>query len=116
MKLRTFKTLDNDIYQATLYTQDWSEADRALMVKFGEPEIDLGGTFDSGETSFELPHKLERLMTQSPFNQSFDARDAADAQNRAAVWATEIATRISAAVTTMRAETDDYSTETVQTI
>ena len=112
MKIRTFKTLEDDIFRVTIYTQDWSEGDTALITKFGEPEIDLGGSF-TGPPLYTLPTNLVNIKSESPFNQSFDTSDFADAQDRADVWAAEIATRITTAVSTLRTDADDYTGESV---
>jgi hypothetical protein len=46
MKIRTFRFIDNGVYGARLYTEDWSQLDRSCIHKFGDPEVDLGGTFN----------------------------------------------------------------------
>jgi len=45
MKVRTFKDVDDNKYVVDINTEDWSEADKESMSDFGEPEIDLGGTY-----------------------------------------------------------------------
>jgi len=45
MKIRTFYEVINGKYYATLHTEDWSEQDQNLIDKFGEPEINVGGTY-----------------------------------------------------------------------
>ena len=117
MKLRQFKILNNDIYTVTLRTEDWSEADKVLMTKFGEPEIDLGGSFTV--PTFTLDANLVRILSESPFVESFDSRDdavAGDALAKANRWATDITTRITSAMGVLRAEADTFSGESVTTI
>lgn len=46
MKVRIFTSLKNGVYHARIQTEDWSENDRELMKKYGEPEINLGGNFN----------------------------------------------------------------------
>lgn len=119
MKIRTFYMLVNDVYSISAYTEDWSEGDRALMEKYGEPQIDLGGTFGTGPTEFELPNRLASILSNSPFTQSFDARDYSttpDAEERADIWAAAVADRLTASVTTLRTNSDGYSRETVETV
>jgi hypothetical protein len=55
-------------------------------------------------------------MSASPFTQSFDARDHADADERAVVWKDEVSQRIVAAVVTLRANDDDFSGEEVENV
>lgn len=118
MNLRTFKKLDDGVYQIKIETQDWSENDRLLMTRFSEPEIDLGGDFpginSGGE--FTLNTRLVKIMTESPFTQRFDSRDYDDADDRAESWKTEIQTRITDAILNLRALDDTFTGEEVQTI
>lgn len=46
MKIRTFRFIDNGVYSAKLYSEDWSQFDKSCVHKFGDPEVDLGGTFN----------------------------------------------------------------------
>lgn len=112
MKIRIFSTVDNDVYKVTMYTEDWSEGDLKLMQLFSEPEIDLGGSF-VGPPAYELPSRLVRIKTGSPFSQSFDARDYADADERAVVWDAAIQAKIIAAVAALRALSDTFTGEEV---
>ena len=112
MKIRIFSTVSDDVYRITMYTEDWSQGDLKLMQLFGEPEIDLGGAF-TGPPSFSLPNRLVRIATGSPFSQSFDARDFANADERAVVWDDAIQVKIQAAVTTLRALQDTFTGEEV---
>ena len=114
MKVRTFKVLNNDIYQVSMYTEEWSQLDLQLMVKFSEPEIDLGGSFTV--PTFTLANLLAKIKSDSPFNQSFDVNDYADAEDRADRWATEMVVRLTSAITALRANSDTYGGETVTTI
>ena len=116
MKLRQFTALNNDVFTVTLITEDWSQNDVQLMEKFGEPQIDLGGTF-TGTPSYTLPTNLKNIMTESPFVQGFDYRDfTTTTQARAALWATTMTTRIQAAVSTLRGNTDTFTGESVTTV
>ena len=112
MKIRTFKKLDNDVYRVSIYTQDWSEGDKQLMAKYGEPEIDLGGTFGDSDT-FTLDTNLQRVMSDSPFAAAFDFRDNILAQDHANTWASTMTIRITDAVTALREQDDGFSGETV---
>jgi len=115
MKIRKFYSLADDIYKVTMYTEDWSQGDKNLIAEFGEPQVDLGGDF-TGTPTFTLPNRLVNIMTGSPFSQSFDKRDYDDADDRANEWADEVSTRIVDAVALLRANTDAFSHEDVQTV
>lgn len=114
MKLRKYNTLSNDVFTVTLITEDWSQADTELMIKFGEPEIDLGGSFTS--PTFTLPSNLVKIKSESPFVQAFDYRDSTAAEARANKWAADITTRITSAVATLRGQTDTFTGESVTNI
>lgn len=43
MKIRKFFEIEDGVYIAILKTEDWSENDSNLILRFGEPEIDVGG-------------------------------------------------------------------------
>ena len=115
MTLRKFFSVSDGVYKVSLRTEDFSELDQQLMAKFGEPEIDLGGSF-TGPPAFDLSNDLRRVRSESPFTVKFDIADFADADDRAEVWATEMSTKIGTAMTTLRANTDDFSKEEVETI
>lgn len=117
MKARIFQQLENDVYQVTIVTEDWSELDKQLMVKYGEPEINLGGEFDGPYSmSFTLSDNFVRIMSESPFVGRFDSRDYADAEDRALTWKTTVMERLTSAVTTLRDLADTFSKEEVETI
>lgn len=83
MKIRIIKKLVDSVFNVRIQTEDWSEHDRMLMVKHGEPEINLGGTFraepdtcsEESQFDFILDDVYARVMTESPFTQKFDTRD-----------------------------------------
>jgi hypothetical protein len=108
--------LDNNVYRVSVRTEDWSERDMRLMEKYGEPEIDAGGVFYDGAITFEIDNDYKCVKSESPFAQGFDARDFDDAEDRAEIWATEIGSRITTAITTLRQNDDDYSREEVATV
>jgi hypothetical protein len=120
MKMRIFTQLEDGVYNVVIHTEDWSQRDIQLMEKYGEPEIDVGGTFDgdgsSGSETFELGSKLYGVKTASPFSQGFDSRDYDDAGARALVWETEIRQRITEAVLELRENEDDFTKEEVVTV
>ena len=118
MKIRTFKRLESNVYRVSVYTEDWSEADRLLMEKFAEPELNLGGQFGDGSSVdvFTLDDDYVRIMSESPFTASFDGRDSTQAEERADAWAAAIAVDIAAAVTALRAGSDGFTAETIQEV
>jgi len=117
MRVKTVKTIIGDVYNVSIETGEWSQGDVDLMTRFGEPSLDLGGTFTTASlVDFSLAAELRKLKNESPFTQGFDVDDNADAEERANAWATEIASRISTAVLALRANTDEFTGEAVVTI
>jgi hypothetical protein len=115
MKLRKYFSVTDGVYKVSLRTESFSEVDQQLMAKFGEPEIDVGGSF-TGPPAFELPADLRRIRSESPFTMKFDSDDYVDADERAETWSTEMSTKIADAMTTLRANTDDFTKEEVENI
>jgi hypothetical protein len=114
MKIRIFQEIVNGVLQVRLNTEDWSEGDLDAMRSFGEPSIDLGGSFSSGgSVSFERPHAIQRVKTDSPFVAKFDSRDYDDPAGMALAWKQEVSARIVKAVTDMRSIKNGFDNEEV---
>jgi len=114
MKIRTVKEIIGNIFTVQVSTEEWSENDNESMASYGEPEIDLGGDF-TGPPAFSLPSTFSRIKSGSPFIGKFDGDDEAEAEDFADVWATEIIARLKAEITTLRALSDEFTGETVET-
>ena len=113
MNIRTFKQIIGNVFQVSINTEDWSQLDNQLMASFGEPEIDLGGSF-TGPPAFDLPSNYTRIKSGSPFIGRFDGDDYNDAEQRADVWTAEVTTRLKTAIDDLRANTDDFTGESVE--
>lgn len=116
MIIRVFYSLDNNVYRVSIRTEDWSQHDVKLMEKYGEPEIDVGGSFYDGVLTFDIDNDYRKIKSESPFAQGFDARDYADAEDRAELWGTSIRARITSALVALRQLEDAYSREEVTTV
>lgn len=118
MKIRTFKQLDNNVYRVSVYTEDWSEGDRGLMERFGEPEINTGGLITDGSLELaELDDSLQRILSESPFSAAFDERDYPnEAAEIANAWGAVIADRLVSAVSTLRLQADGFTSESVEDV
>lgn len=113
MNIRTFKQIVGDVFQVSIHTEDWSEGDNDLMASYGEPEIDLGGSF-TGPPSYTLPSNYSRIKSGSPLIVRIDGADFVDAEDRADVWAVEVTARLKAAIDALRANLDDFTGESVE--
>lgn len=131
MKIRVIKKLYDGVFESRIHTEDWSELDRELMVKYGEPEINLGGEIpyvlrndeQSSDSSSDpgkyivLDDVYARIMTESPFVRKFDSRDfdggVDEAMAAAAAWAFEIEARILEKVRLLREKDTFFTTEEI---
>ena len=122
MKIRTFNSINNDIY-TVVFDQDRaaiSQSDKDLIKKYGEPEINVGGTFLAGTgNEYVLPDQFIRIVSDMPFTQNFDSTTGTFATatvTKVIQFVTDTLTKIEDAVTTLRANTDTFSGETVTNI
>lgn len=120
MKIRILKRLVNGTFNICIQTEDWSEQDRTLMVKYGEPEIDLGGEFtytdEDDEKIVTLDSNYVRIFSESPFTRKFDSRDYGStdsAKQISTAWSTAIEERIATAVMNLRAQDEFMTTEEI---
>lgn len=123
MKIRTFYSIENGVYKVSIFTEDWSERDIRLMQRFGEPEINIGGTLsipnpNSSEDDIQMviEDSYRRIRSGSPITKCFDSRDSIYARDFAELWADETRGAISAAYTTLHDHSDDFTREVVHTL
>ena len=123
MKKRVLRDMDNGVYRIILINEDWSEGDRDLMARFGEPEINVGGDVSyivSGETKTKtIGDEYVRLLRGFPYQRGFDARDYASVEEAVALgvaWKEMVLSRIDAAILALRAQAAPLPTEEVSEI
>jgi hypothetical protein len=121
-KLRVYQTIENDVYQLRFENDPkaLSLQDVELMEKFGEPEINIGGTFlPSTGNQFILPDKYIRVRSEFPFVREFDSRQAPFDTNtvtKVIGYRDEIKTRFTTAFTDLRANGDTFTGEQLYNI
>ncbi len=108
MILQIEKALTDNIYKVTLTPTNWSQQDLNLMDKYGEPEVETGGT-GTLNPQFEFPTQLRKVKSGFPFTRAIDGDGDSDAEAKMNNWATEMQTRISTVLTTLRGNTDNFS-------
>lgn len=129
MKIRIFKRVVDGVFDVRIQTEDWSQHDIDLMVKYGEPEINLGGEIayvpvnvegssssSGGTETVLLDDNYARIMTESPFTYKFDSRDydgVDNARQIASAWASEIEARIVDKVRMLRDKDTFFNTEEI---
>lgn len=114
MKIRTNQTLTDRKYTVVVGVEDFSELEEELMVNYGEPELNIGGTV--GAVTYT--DDLKRLKSDSPFRFIADGRDYpldSDAQTAAEDWQVEMASRIKALMDALRALVDTFTGEELET-
>lgn len=123
--LRIKRSIENDVWKITfsLDLGALAESDKELMRKFGEPTINVGGTFvDPSSPSlfnFILPDKYILIRTEMPYTQAFDSKSApfnTSTQAKALVYENAFISRYQDAFTALRTLTDTFSGEKVVTL
>jgi hypothetical protein len=128
--LKIKRTIDNDVWKINfaLDTTVLPESDKDLLRKFGEPQVDLGGTYlvDTAD-EYTLPHKYIRVRSDLPFTQEFDAKNEttflddpvvakAAAQTKALAFQTTFVDAYTLAFTALRASADTFTGEYITNI
>lgn len=115
--IRVFQTIDNEVWKLTFNNdvQSLNEDDRKRMQKYGEPEVNFGGTF-LGETDdeFTLPARYLKVRADLPTTVEFDSRTEdfeTNTQTKVLGYRTEILSRITDAFEDLRALTDTFTGE-----
>jgi len=124
--LKIKKYIENDIWKITFYLDASSlpESDKALIQKFGEPQINIGGTYtatdnQSNTYTYVLPDKFLRVRTDLPYTQEFDAKspDFEDhTELKANAFLDEFKMLYSAAFVDLRATSDTFTGEEIYNI
>ena len=128
--LKTKKFIDNDVCKVmfTLETANLPESDKELLIKFGEPKINIGGNYLSGTANaYTLPNKYIRIKSDLPFTQEFDAKSETSynatpntartaAQAKAVAFQTAFTQAYTNAFTTLRAYNDTFTSESITNI
>lgn len=122
-QLRVFQSIKNNRW-TLLFKFDaaaMSDTDQALIAKFGDPEINAGGTYlDGNANEFTLPDEYIRLMADFPYTKVFDATPSTSGtdnpfedatQTKVEAYRDAIKVKIEAALATLRANTDTFTSE-----
>jgi hypothetical protein len=104
MVIITTETLVNNVSQASLVTE-LNSIEVEFVEAYGEPQINLGGTFTYVKSSvtytFVLVSRLAGMRNGIPFVQAFDGNVNVDAPLMMAAWVAAIITTLTAAKTTL---------------
>jgi hypothetical protein len=128
--LKIKKFIDNDVWKInfTLDTASLPESDKELIRKFGEPHIDIGGTYLANTPNqYVLPTKYIRVRSDLPFTQEFDAKShpmfltaptvaKTSTQARAVAFQTYFINAFTAAFLALRTSQDTFTGEYIANI
>ena len=126
--LKIKRYIENDVWKLmfSLDAVSLSENDKELIRKFGEPEINIGGTYLTGDPEeYTLQDKYLRVRTDLPYIQEFDAKSLdfpsqveaqLAAQAQALAFQTSFVTNYEAAFIILRATGDTFTGEYVENI
>ncbi len=120
-KLRIFQSIENTDY-IFLFNVDpatVSSNDKELMAKFGEPEINFGGTFTSGPLEIILPDEYRKVLSGLPFKKIVTPSAEPwvdDTDDKLVLYRTEMITRFTNAMTALRSQGDTFTGEYVNSI
>lgn len=113
MDVRQTVYLNDNIYYGKVESICYTDSnDLTLFTKYGEPTIDVGGSFNDGTTSFTLTSETKKIYSYSPFIGTFDpvTLDVTlyECGLRATLFVNTIYARMLSAMTTLR-NTDSTS-------
>jgi hypothetical protein len=120
--LKIKRTIDNDVFKITfsLDISSLPESDKELLRKFGEPTIDIGGTYEpSVGEDYTLPTKYIRIKSDLPHTQEFDGKSAEYAENtkeKALKFQEVFISNYNDAFIALRAKADTFTGEQIENI
>lgn len=121
-KLRIYQSIEN-LDRVFLFTADPKEvsaSDKDLMAKYGEPEVNFGGTFDNGAgITFTLPDIYAKVVSGLPYKAVFTPTVApwnTDTEAKFSLYRTTMQTRFNAAYVALRANSDGFTSEYITNI
>lgn len=114
MIITIVKVLADNRYTSTISTSG-TEQELALVEKFGEPTVNIGGSF-TGPPSFSEPDSFKKIFNGFPRSFSKDADGDVLAKEKVVEWSDELVDRLTDAITDLRGQTDDFSKETIVTV
>lgn len=102
------RSILNDQFTVKFAVSSITDADVQKFSKFGAPIVDFGGSF-TGPPVFTLSTDQRSLQTMN-VSKVFDKNADPDAETKAQAYDSEVRVRISDALTTLRANTDTFTT------
>jgi len=119
--LKIKRSIENDIWkiQFSLDLATLPESDKELMRKFGEPQINAGGSFGTAPNDYILPDKWLRVKSDLPYTQEFDSKSplfTTNIQTKAEAYQTAFKAAYARAFTVLRMKADTFTGEEIYSI
>lgn len=121
-KILVNQFIENDVFVLSFAVdkQSLSYDDKSRIGKYGEPVIQIGGTFlDGTPNEFTLPDKSVKFTSGFPFRQDFDSTTEpfdTNTTTKVLAYRDDILDRIDTAVEALRAQTDNFTGEYIHNI
>jgi hypothetical protein len=113
MDVKTTQVITNNVYSVR-FDLTFTDADNLLLNKYGDPEVNYGGAIYtigmSPSLLFTLPNNFRGLRAGTGWTQLFDGNVDSQAETKAIAYAAGINTSLATAMTTVRENSDTYST------
>lgn len=123
MKIRIFQNMCDSVFRIVINTDDWSQDDIKLMLQYGEPEVDVGGSIEyeyNGESKTKVfGSRFVRILHGFPYSSGFDSRDFGsdeEAVEAGRAWKDEVVNRIKGEVSSLRENSRILPTEEIEEI
>lgn len=120
--LKIKRTIENDVWKInfSLDGTSLSEYDKDLFRKFGEPQINIGGSYLADTANaYTLADQYLRVRTDLPYTQEFDSKSpdfAVNTQVKALAFQTAFVDAYNGAFTALRANADTFTGEFLENI
>lgn len=114
MKIKLYKSVENNKYLTKIITEA-NDVDLSLSKKFGEPTVDVGGSF-TGPPAFTEPTQFRKIFTGFPYTFTKDGTADAQAKEKSIVWGDTMEQRLQDTINALRNQVDDFTGERVITI
>lgn len=122
MQFKVIQAISNNVWSLLFINilEELSENDRQLMLKFGEPLINVGGVFLSDTSDqFSFPNEYIKLRKDFPYKRNFDSRDAPFDTNlltKVEAYREAILARVVTGIAQLRLNNDTFTGERVISI
>lgn len=106
---RVSQTVQGDLYIFKFYWELWNPNDLLLLDKFGEPLVNVGGTFGTDGNAFTLADEFVKLKSGFPYTRTFNSADTpfnTAASVKAQSYREGVKDNVADAITALRAEAD----------